>query len=101
MAHSIDNCPDVVCLNCKLVGHPHWRCDEQENTKLTEKKQAKITKITKITKIYQHNRFDVLELDDSDLSDQSDVEEKPVELNNLKILQDLRYCTLPWGNLDK
>ena len=30
--HKIDNCPDVICLNCKKVGHPHWLCESSQDS---------------------------------------------------------------------
>ena len=25
-AHLIDNCPEIICKKCRIVGHPFWKC---------------------------------------------------------------------------
>ena len=86
--HKIDNCPDVICLKCRRVGHPHWRCTGAEQPSEQKKK----------TKTYKQNIFDLL--DESD-SDSESVSTKPSDLNNLTILNDLVFSTQPWGDIGK
>lgn len=31
--HYIDNCPTIICKNCKDVGHPQWLCKQKKNSK--------------------------------------------------------------------
>jgi len=30
--HYIDECPTIICKNCKKVGHPQWLCGTSKNT---------------------------------------------------------------------
>jgi len=25
-SHLIDNCPEIICKKCRIVGHPFWKC---------------------------------------------------------------------------
>ena len=76
----------VIALKCKKVGHPHWRCDEEnQNSASSSRNKAKPT-----------NRFEILDSDDSDSDIDADTTTK-VDLNNLSILKVMRYSSKPWG----
>ncbi len=109
-SHRIDDCPDVVCLNCKQVGHPHWRCNW--STEFRSSKTSKTSKTlspdrptyqkvntssiessskTKLQSQYKSgNSFKALDSDDDSEHDE------PLSSN---ILDVMKYRTTPWGNL--
>ena len=29
--HYIDDCPTIICKNCKDIGHPQWLCKNSKN----------------------------------------------------------------------
>ena len=31
--HYIDTCNNIICKNCKDIGHPQWLCKQKKNTK--------------------------------------------------------------------
>ena len=31
--HYIDECPTIICKNCKKVGHPQWLCSQSKIVK--------------------------------------------------------------------
>ena len=105
MNHKIDNCPDVICLKCKTVGHPHWRCDLNNN--FQSPNNIKNNKHGKPSYANQFkNRFELLDSDNDSDNEYDEVKDNKIEkkyvksdLNNLEILTDYKHNRTPWGDI--
>jgi len=45
--HLIDNCPEIICKKCRIVGHPFWKCKKM--TRPSTKPQITATTTTPTT----------------------------------------------------
>ena len=45
--HLIDDCPEIICKKCRIVGHPFWKC---KNVNKGDKKSLKVSKEIRKTK---------------------------------------------------
>lgn len=41
--HEIDDCPEIICKKCRIVGHPFWKCRNTTNKKKDKNKDSKQT----------------------------------------------------------
>jgi hypothetical protein len=39
--HLIDDCPTIICKNCREVGHPNWLCQKKNTTAPISPKKKK------------------------------------------------------------
>jgi hypothetical protein len=77
--HYIDECPTIICKNCKKVGHPQWLCG-----------QSKVNK--KNTVKANDNKF--LLLNDEIIKKKSND-----NINYKTIASYLKLVNTQWGNL--
>ena len=76
--HYIDECPTIICKNCKKVGHPQWLCT-----------QSKLNK--KTNNINTNNKFSI--------TDEITKKTNNNTINHKTIKSYLNLMNTEWGNL--
>lgn len=44
--HLIDNCPEIICKKCHIVGHPFWKCKNKSNLSINKFSNNKKTNVS-------------------------------------------------------
>lgn len=77
--HIIDNCPEILCKNCKKYGHPHWKCKKNPIEKNFDKKNS---------------------LRNANINTNTKNKEMVITDNNIKDLYEIKkYIDLKWSEL--
>ncbi len=83
--HYIDNCPTIICKNCKDIGHPQWLCKMSKSSpnKTDDKDKKKNTQYNNINNNHNNNNNN----------------NHNNELNNKNIAYYNKLGNIEWGNL--